>query len=1706
MSLDSSDDLLCQHKDNGPSCESSNLAARTLNVAVTDAARTTTKNHENGMSGDAQAHVPQMENEIWKKLQSFKIPTFDGDKKLYASWKAAFEACVGKASVSPELKLLQLRHYLTGEALSSIESLGYSASAYQVALERLERKYGGMRRQIAMRFEEIDKFPQIRTGRAKDMEKFADLLEITVVNLKDAGRHAELENGLLYGRLQSKLPTSLLAQYNRWRYERGKTDGVEVLLEWTNLEAEFLMSAHETSERTVGETTVGTKLRDKSKPRSYFGTENSDETCPCCAERHKIWSCQKFRDMPVDKRWQEAKALRLCYRCLGSGHRGDSCTKSRACKVEGCSRKHHHLLHGNGPGQTFRGKTTGNVNLHGAQTVATEGEQSQSCMYGATPVHNPQGTSISLRTVPVLLCKGHRRIRVNAVLDDGSTRSYVNEDVACALGISAAPQNIAVSVLNGQLGKFESQLVDFELESVSGNTKLPVTAWTMKRVTGNLQVADWRREARRWEHLKGIRFPRAAEPRHVDLLLGLDCAEVHTSLRDVPGDAGDPVARLTPLGWTCVGPLPENNDERKWTSFAMCYLADTQFGPSLEKLLRRFWELETTAEEREHAISVENRAVLESSRSALVYLSDRYQVCLPWKSGRPDVESNYSMALRRLYSTEKRLLRDAMLRDSYTKTLQDYEVKGYIRKLPSSEAMASSSWFLPHFPVVRLDKSTTKVRIVFDGSAHYNGRSLNDMLQPGPKLQQDLCAVLLRFRRYSVALVCDIKEMYLQVAVHPEDRPFQRFLWRECDQNVEPVQYEFNRVVFGMNSSPFLAQLVSREHAQRLGPEFHRAAETVLKSTYMDDSMDSVDTVKEGVELYQKLLEVWKGAGMSARKWLSNSAEVLTYIPAADRATQIDLSIDELPAVKTLGVLWSAESDQFSFNFSLLPDIKLTKRVVLKKVATIYDPLGFLAPFTIRAKVILQGTWASGVDWDDDLPEDLALKARNWFDELTELGKVAIPRCLQEMSLDVVEMHAFADASEAAYGAVVYLLTRSRDHGDTCVRFVTAKSRVAPVKSTSIPRLELLAAVLATELATSAAVAIEYPTSQIFYWSDSMDTLWWVRGRSRTFKTFVANRIGEIHRQSNPSQWQYVTTIDNPADVVSRGCSAASLVTHDLWWNGPTFLRRDPSTWPVEPNSTGSLPAMKEVRQSQHVHAADRQTSSISYTTQVSSCSSGGEDWRLDPLRFSSWTRLVRVLSWVRRFMDNCRRSAKKRFTGELTIAELHESEVELIKQAQLDVFQPEIRCIERGKELPSTSKLLHLRPTVDDEGLVRCQGRLQFASFMPRDTVFPIILPRKHQVTKLIIKHAHDGCHHAMGTNYVLSQLSAKYWILSAREAVKEVERDCATCRRRDAQPGTQVMAPLPVSRIQPCFRAFAKVGVDYAGPFVTTHGRGKARTKRWLCLFTCLATRAVHLELAFHLDTDSFLNCFFRMVSRRGVPEEVLSDNGTNFVGAVRELRELWNQVDKQKVQAATSSHKVKWSFNPPSAPHFGGPFESMVKSAKRALYHILGNSDIDDEALITALAGAEHMINSRPLTTQSVDPRDETPLTPNHFIFGQLGGSFAPDDVGDQDYHPRKRWRRVQELLSHFWKRWIREWLPRLSARSKWCKPYNNFAVGDVVLVMSPDTPRGKWPLGRVMEVYPGKDGFVRVVKVLVNGKEISRPISKLCPLEVANIDKS
>ncbi|XP_078364043.1 uncharacterized protein LOC144648318 [Oculina patagonica] len=804
----------------------------------------------------------------------------------------------------------------------------------------------------------------------------------------------------------------MLAQYHRWIYENGRWQSVETLREFIIQEAEF--------QTVASETIRGLSKRGNKKDNglTFFGnTQKSSghqrkvgfRPCKVCSGHHGAWRCEKFKAMSLPERWEES--LKLCYRCLGRDHSGEACVRSRICGInnysvdrgdQANSRDQQERVHGpSEDSQADAGSETSN-GIERNQVVFSPPqepvEQPTERSHTTMTTHGVQPRFVALRIVPVILKNGHRRIKVNALLDEASTKTYLNADVAAQLELQGEPQKVTVNVLNGQTETFETTPVEFELESMNGNVTTKMSAFTAEGVTGSMKVIDWEKHVGKWTHLKGIQFPDPGKRPIVDLPIGVDYAELHYSFKDVRGQPGEPVARLTPLGWTCTGTVIGLTGGYLQSNFAQTYFVREQSDTDeISTLLRKFWEIENPISSREcQILNHDEQCALQQVENSLKYVDGRYQVAIPWKEKDPKLPDKYGMALRRLCNTEKRLLKSPEIAEAYSKNITQYLEKGYIRKVDSAEEKPSRKWYLPHFPIVRPDRTTTKTRIVFDASAKCDGISLNDVIYQGPKLQRDLNDVLLRFRRRPVALICDIAEMYLRIEVAPKDRSCQRFLWRSLDQQKEPEEFEFNRVVFGVNSSPFQAQFVSQSHAERHKDELPLAAETMSKSTYMDDSMDSVSDDSQGIELYKQLDELWSKAGMHARKWLSNSPKVLEKIPIEDRASEVDITMEPLPTVKTLGITWLPEEDVFTFKANPPEEtFQFTKRNFLKKIATLFDPVGFLAPFTVRAKVMMQEMWIAGLDWDELCPGELIHRSREWFCELEELPVIKVPRCLR---------------------------------------------------------------------------------------------------------------------------------------------------------------------------------------------------------------------------------------------------------------------------------------------------------------------------------------------------------------------------------------------------------------------------------------------------------------------------------------------------------------------------------------------------------------------------------------------------------------------------------------------------------------------------------------------------------------------------------------
>lgn len=388
-----------------------------------------------------------------------------------------------------------------------------------------------------------------------------------------------------------------------------------------------------------------------------------------------------------------------------------------------------------------------------------------------------------------------------------------------------------------------------------------------------------------------------------------------------------------------------------------------------------------------------------------------------------------------------------------------------------------------------------------------------------------------------------------------------------------------------------------------------------------------------------------------------------------------------------------------------------------------------------------------------------------------------------------------------------------------------------------------------------------------------------------------------------------------------------------------------------------------------------------------------------------------------------------------LTPAALRAGLESCAKVAQKFAYASELRCLSKGKQIGRWSPLRKLSPFLDPNDLLRVGGRLKHA---------PMNEDAKHPIIKLIVSDTHVSRFHSP-TERTLYELRASYWIIKGRRTVRAVVTACLECQQRHAKPMAPEMAPLPSCRVTPGQPPFSQIGVDYFGPMHVTVKR--STEKRYGVLYTCLATRAVHIEMASSLDTDSCLMAWRRHVALRGSPKDVWSDNGTNLTACEKELREgLERIINEGRMVKEIEDQGVNWFFSPPVAPHFGGSWESLVKSAKAALKVVLGSTTVKEEVLRTVLAEVVAILNSRPLTHMSVDPEDECPLTPNRFLLGRAHPHIPLDLFDEEGPLNHKRWKQAQELVARFWRRWMVEYVPALMERRKWTRKSRNVQVGE------------------------------------------------------------
>lgn len=1492
-----------------------------------------------------------------------------------------------------------------------------------------------------------------------------------------------------------------------------------------------------------------------------------DRKCLFCNfTNHSLYNCLKFKQLSFSDKRQFVTNNKLCVNCLGTKHFSDQCNSEYTCMICS-RKHHTLLHKDKTPSYPHRNTNSNSQNNSQANsqrynkqnrnlernisniqpvhpsTASTTPNQSHSQVdsNAHSPNQNPNPNRQSLHlthnnNAQILLATAVVGLRANngkqifakALLDCGSQCSFVTAELSKKLGYKQYFNPIYISgIANNNI--HANKIIDIVLHAKDNAAiQFGVSCSILENITCLLPQTSLDPQKLQLPSDIELADPQFYEPSKIDLLLG---ADIFFELI-IPGTfhlgEGLPILFNTYLGYVIGG--KNVNSHFSTAPKVSCYsqvlpLSDAQEN-SVETLIEKFWSIEEV-ENLKNLSPLDERAEEIFKTSTKRLENGKFQI--DWPLIEPEaylkLGDSFKQASKRFFSLEKRFCHDKGLFIDYKKFIDDYLDNGYAKRIPLTltSERGDAKYFLPHHCVIREDSKSTKLRVVLDASMKTStGYSLNDIVLKGFSVQPELFDILIRFRTYKFVLTSDIQKMFLQIKVNPTLRFLQNILWRENPS--EDLQcLELSTVFFGNKSSPFIATRCLAELVSQRQITYPLAAQALSQQCYMDDCLSGADSESELYELKNQLIALLKEAGFNLHKWCSNFEPILQLNSNKDNNYKQPEKIcikDENVSNKVLGLIWKPDSDDFLISY---PEIKIseiyTKRKVLSIIASMFDPLGLISPVIVIAKLIMQKIWSDKSDWDDVLNTDLLSEWLKFLKFLPDVKNLSIARYLfspesltEKNCILKIELHGYCDSSAKAYGCCLYLRTIYKNDTVVC-NLICSKTRVAPIKkSHSIARLELCGCLLLSKLTKRTLEILQdrINIDSVNLWSDSQVALCWIKSFHSRWTVFVSNRVLEIQTLTSGHIWRYIPTEKNPADCLSRGMMPNKIEACNLWWHGPEFLfnplvNLNPFEHFLDKNIDETLLEEKKT------------------VSKITLLNVNNEFWDQILKKFSSYSKLQRVIAYVLRLKNrivnnrenNCvnkdvytlkrqnslkdHRSTSTKIIAPLKPHELRNAEIIIIKQIQEKHFSKEITELQEDKPLNNKS-ILNLCPFIDKEGILRVGGRLVNAK-IPYNQKHPVLLPGKEFVVKLLMRKEHVALLHA-GPQTTLANFRTKFWPLGGLRAIKDVIRTCVDCCRFKAQAAQQIMAPLPVDRVTPA-RPFAKVGIDFGGPFLIRSSRlKKAPTQRcYMAMFVCFCTKAVHIELVSSLSTEAFVLSFRRFISRRGSPETVFSDNATNFVGTKNLLHDLYtffrNKKNVQDVEEFLSTKLIQWKFIPPRSPHWGGLWEAAIKSAKYHIHRIVGNFTLTFEELSTVLIQVECILNSRPLTPLSDNPLDLNFLTPGHFLIGQSLSTLPADDLTEIPLNRLNNWQLCEKLKQHFWKKWSIDYLTRLQNRPKWLQPSENLKVNDLILLKEDNTPPLNWRRGRITEIIPGQDGKVRMVKVLTSEGIFSRSIAKVCP---------
>ena len=1187
---------------------------------------------------------------------------------------------------------------------------------------------------------------------------------------------------------------------------------------------------------------------------------------------------------------------------------------------------------------------------------------------------------------------------------------------------------------------------------------------------------------------------------HIDAWQGYDF---------VRGGHKEPIAVDTAFGWTIQGITGKGA-----SNSASLNLFSTDNGDLKEMLEQSFCGDFIYAKQEGKGLSKESEFALEQMEKSFRWSEpdDSYVVGLPFKVDREKVIEKLSSvdskgtAERRAWSLKRSMIKDPDKFEKGFKEVEKFLAEGKAKDVTEEDDRDQKEnnlplWYLPSHMVFQKNKW----RFCHDGRSETDGICLNDLLVNDLNLMNPLIDTVNNLRSYLYAFSTDISAFFHNVLVDEKDRNCFRFYWYWDRAMTLLRMLIFLAFIFGSSCSPTVTCYTMRRHSERMMDKYSAiVCEIMRRFIYVDDLSGGANTKQDCKAVADELEQAMAEGGFTLSKWKFSHEDI-------DQARNSEETGKEQ---KVLGIAWDMQKDTLSVSIEEEKFRKPaeTTRDLVRMQASLFDPLGMIAPNIMIGRSWTQKSMHGNWGWDKKLERSVRDGFNEWANNLTDLKKLHIPRAwdTEETVGGEEELHVFADAAKTGYGIVAYRRVIGKE-GAIRVVFLMGKSHVTPKDASrtahhnSIPRLELTAAVKATEALETIQRSLRKRIEKVTLWSDSECVITWINNRSKPTDIFVSNRISKIDRVSVPSNWKYVSSKRNPADYTSKGINASETRKWKEYHYGPKWLSLPEKDWPKMKMEEPEEAMINATRVSRDELALTSNEEKEAWWTEVAG-------------RVSGWRRKVALIGAVKRCAELWKTKTLKRASRERSKQleqikqskwqAFNENEKLLLKAVQVRAFTKERRDIKRQKinkpddhkELRDKESKLHPHnPFLDEDGLLRVGSRIMMAP-IAIDTRCPVLLPQTELNIQHMIRMIHFENKHA-GAKFVLNELRQKVWILKGLTEVQKVVKSCIVCQTMLKPPCKQKMAQLPATRLETT-APFATTGIDCAGPFLVKLN-GRADHKVYVLVMTCFQTRAVHLETMFKLDADSAINAIMRFKARRPALKAIYSDNASNFAKSDKWLRKEMEKLNKE-LPDHLNKKGIEWNFIPPYAPNHGGVWERVVGLMKKHLKTALIGDKLHYETFSTIVTEIEGVLNRRPLTAISSDSRDFDALTPNHII-NPASTSFPAaaeiDAVISSDAETTRRsWKRALNRVNQFWEIFKKDYFPLLHGRSKWRNSVDNLKKDDFVILVDETLDRNLWKFGRVTKTLGTSNHIRRVEVKRPDGKIVIRDRQKIVKLEL------